>query len=122
MGGHVCQARGIPSRARGLSRSRDYKEDPSLGMWVTRQRCRRDKLDSERIARLESIGFVWDALTNNGRKCLPSLRNIVERTGIVSFQDYKEDPSLGIWVATQRMRDLILNELQTRVIGFVWDL
>ena len=37
----------------------DYKEDPSLGLWVTRQRSRREHLDSERIARLESIGFVW---------------------------------------------------------------
>jgi hypothetical protein len=42
--------------------SHHYEEDPSLGIWVDNQRSGRSNLDSEKITRLESIGFVWGAL------------------------------------------------------------
>ena len=38
---------------------RGYKEDPSLGLWVTTQRRRGDELDPTRREKLESIGFSW---------------------------------------------------------------
>ena len=45
-----------------------YKEDPSLGRWVMRQRleyrkfqkCGEAKITAGRIRRLEAIGFEWD--------------------------------------------------------------
>jgi hypothetical protein len=36
-----------------------YKQDPSLGLWVSTQRSRREKFDPTHNERLESIGFVW---------------------------------------------------------------
>jgi hypothetical protein len=59
-----------------------YKEDPSLGFWVMTQRGPRKKLDSEWIARLESLLF-WPLWTNNGKICLPSLSNTSKYMGIV---------------------------------------
>ena len=38
-----------------------YKHDPSLGIWVSRQQQQRDKLNSTRRERFESIGFLWRA-------------------------------------------------------------
>jgi hypothetical protein len=38
----------------------DYKEDPSIGRWVSKQRTRCEELVPTRRERLESIGFVWN--------------------------------------------------------------
>jgi hypothetical protein len=52
-----------------------YKDDHSIGVWVRKQRSRRDKLDATRRERLESIGFVWRvsdrelAVKNKTRQC-----------------------------------------------------
>ena len=32
----------------------------SLGNWVRSQRKKRDKLNSEQISRLDSLGFIWE--------------------------------------------------------------
>ena len=74
----------------------NYKEDPSLGQWVTTQRIKRTKLDSVRRDRLESIGFVWDAQDQQWENMFAKLEKYRQQHGdcLVPHQ-YKEDPSLG---------------------------
>jgi hypothetical protein len=36
-----------------------WREDQKLGKWVSRMRHERERLDSERVALLEAVGFYW---------------------------------------------------------------
>jgi len=83
-----------------------YKEDEKLGVWVKYQqeRYKNNLLSVRRINYLESIGFVWKTFDR-----VPWIE-MYER--IVAYKQrygstlvpckYTEDPSLGIWVKTQR--------------------
>jgi hypothetical protein len=101
-----------------------YKEDPALGDWVSYQRQGRDNLDSERVARLESIGFVWDALDRKWEEMFAKLEEYCRENGdCLVPRVYKEDPSLGRWVSKQRIRrDKLDPTRRERLesIGFVW--
>ena len=92
-------------------------------MWVSRQRSDRDKLDSERIDRLESIGFVWNAFDQQWENMFTKLKEYSQLRGdCLVPQCYKEDPSLGIWVRTQRHRRESLDSTRRErleSIGFV---
>jgi hypothetical protein len=65
MGVNVCQAASSRNTAENmgivLSHTR-LQRGSSLGRWVMTQRSRHDELDSDRISRLESIGFIWELL------------------------------------------------------------
>jgi len=39
-----------------------YSNNPELGRWVGTQRGQRLKISKERAAKLDSIGFTWDAM------------------------------------------------------------
>jgi hypothetical protein len=101
-----------------------YNEDPALGDWVSYQRQGRDNLDSERVARLESIGFVWDALDRKWEEMFAKLEEYCRENGdCLVPRVYKEDPSLGRWVSKQRIRrDKLDPTRRERLesIGFVW--
>ena len=112
-----------------LDELREYKEEEGncnipqkqgrLGRWVAKQRKLYRKredgeqtpLTDERVAALESIGFVWDGSeakrmnsinTNDGRwnKRLGELRKYREKNRHCNVPE-SEDP-LGIWVKVQR--------------------
>ena len=102
-----------------------YKEDPSLGIWVNHMRQGRNDLDSERICRLESIGFVWDALDQQWEEMFLKLEEYRRQHGdcLVPF-NYKHDPSLGDWVSNMRRRRANIHsqrKCRLESIGFVWD-
>ena len=103
---------------------RHYKEDPTLGNWVFNMRCRRDDLDFQRIARLESIGFVWDTYDKQWEDKFSKLQEYRRENGdCLVPQGYKNDPSLGTWVMTQRrQRHELDSDRISRLesIGFVW--
>jgi hypothetical protein len=101
-----------------------YKNDPSLGIWVSTQRSGRDKLDPTRRERLESIGFVWFPFDDRWEDMFAKLKEYRRKHGdcLVPSQ-YKEDPSLGLWVMVQRRRhEHLTSEQISRLdsIGFVW--
>jgi hypothetical protein len=105
---------------------RSYTKDPPLGIWVTRQRFHCDKLDSKQISRLESIGFVWDALDQKWEELQSSSRHIYrqEYGDCLVPRSYKKNPSLGLWVVMQlTQRDKLNSDRKDRLddsIGFVW--
>ena len=87
-------------------------------------RSRRDDLDSDRISRLESIGFVWDAFDKQWEEMFAKLEEYHRENGdCLVPRRYKEDPSLGIWVDTQRSRRDNLDPTRRErleTLGFVW--
>jgi hypothetical protein len=108
---------------------RSYKEDMSLGVWVSRQRLLHNKntIPLDRKERLDEIGFVWkvdiSALWN---KQYGKLVEFKRKNGHCNVPTkYEKDTSLGMWVDTQRRlhsenklrldRKGLLDEL-----GFVW--
>ena len=104
---------------------RGYKEDPSLGIGSRTQRLHRDELDSDRIARLESVGFVWDAFDKQWEEMFAKLEEYSQKNGdCLVPRGYQKDPSLGIWVKTQRTRREVLDPARRErldSIEFVWD-
>ncbi len=89
------------------------------------QRNKRCELDSDRISRLESLGFVWDAHDRQWEKMFAKLKQYHRKQGdCLVPRHYKEDPSLGFWVNTLRnRRDELHSERIAGLdsIGFVWD-
>jgi hypothetical protein len=103
----------------------DYKEDPLLGRWVMSQRSRHDELDSDRISRLESIGFIWEPLDHQWEDIFAKLEQYCLGHGdCLVPRSYTKDPPLGIWVTRQRFHcDKLDSKQISRLesIGCVWD-
>ena len=98
----------------------------SLGMWVNRQReeFKAGRLSEERIARLESIGFVWDMLEQEWLERFGELTKYKTVNGDCSVP--QSQGSLGVWVDTQRQSFKKGKLPQERVdllesIGFSWE-
>jgi superfamily II DNA or RNA helicase/ribosomal protein L7Ae-like RNA K-turn-binding protein len=104
-----------------------YEEDFLLGSWVQNQRFNKLKLNSEKISRLNELGFAWEVLTEQWEENFNALKKFKDREGHCKVpHKYVEDGlALGYWVGNQRgnsssisvERIARLNEL-----GFVWDL
>lgn len=121
-----------------------YKEDRSLGQWVSAQRRQFKQLQSgedspmtlERAALLEEIGFVWATLERGHvpwEVRFEELMAYKHKYGdcLVPI-GYKENPQLSSWVSTQRQEMKLLKEGKpTRLTedrirllddgGFVWE-
>ena len=84
---------------------RIYDDDPRLGLWASTQRSsyKKGKLSSDRIDRLEAIGFVWDAKEAAWQEMYNRLVEYKDKKGDADVpQSYDEDPKLSKWVSTQR--------------------
>jgi hypothetical protein len=108
---------------------RDPTSGYRLGQWVGVQRTTKDTMPSERRARLDALGFVWDAhgaWWEEGFRCLERYRQdqgdcLVPR----GYRDPASDFQLGSWVANQRQnKDTMSPERRQRLdaLGFAWDL
>ncbi|ELP5902289.1 Helicase associated domain protein [Vibrio vulnificus] len=103
-----------------------YKVDGvALGLWVGRQRSRKDKLPDERIKLLDDIGFVWEVGEEAWDKNYKLLKSYsVENGDCLVPSRYKVDGvALGGWVSKQRNRKDKLPDERIKlldVIGFVW--
>ena len=122
----------------GLKRLRQFKDreghtlvpkghlegDFELFNWVNTHRQKKHKLTPERVHQLNSIGFVWDAVSllwEEKFEALAALKRLEGHTN-VSREDH---PALGRWVTRQRTNKAsIPAERIQRLedLGFIWDL
>ena len=98
-----------------------------LGKWVSRRRgeFKAGKLSDERIARLDSIGFVWDMLEQEWLDRFNELTDYKAENGDCNVPQCQD--SLGRWVSSRReefkagkLSDERIARLDS--IGFAWDL
>jgi hypothetical protein len=83
-----------------------YEADPKLGLWVSKQRqfYNSKTLSIERINRLELISFVWDPFGAQWMEMYHKLLAYKKENNSTKVPFlYTKDPSLGIWVYTQRI-------------------
>jgi len=105
---------------------RGHKEDNyKLDIWVTTQRSKKDNLSSERIKRLDALGFSWDPLTEQWEEGLNKLKQFYKREGncLVPAKHIEDGYKLGLWVSGQRSKkDNLSSERIKRLdaLGFVW--
>ena len=97
-----------------------------LGQWVGVQRKNKDQLSPERLAKLESRGFVWDVLGAAWDQGFAHLQQYVAEHGHTRVPaTHKVDGfRLGQWVSTQRKNtDQLSAERVARLesLGFIWD-
>lgn len=103
-------------------------EDPKLALWVDTQRRYRklNKLSEDKIERLNSIGFEWNAHVEKWEAMFQKLVGYKDTFGHARVpQEYAQDRKLGEWVRTQRrfMRNGSLNEekvARLNSVGFEW--
>jgi len=101
----------------------------NLAIWMQHQRIyyREGRLPVERIARLESIGFDWDPLTNLLEVMFSELCKYREIHGDCNVPaQYAENPALGIWISNQRTyykeKKLSKDRIdRLEAIGFLWN-
>ena len=125
-----------------------YKANERLGNWVATQRRqyklynqgKKAKISPERIAKLDEIGFEWDAshyITQANDKAwetrLAALIKYKEKHGDFNVpRKHKANKQLGNWVATQRRQYNLHNQgkkakisleriAKLNEIGFEWD-
>ena len=102
-----------------------YKPNTQLGIWVTTQRSRKDRISKENIARLEKIGFEWDPIESQWEASFSELLKFKKEFGHSNVpREYKTNPKLGNWVTNQRrIIDKLSKENIARLeeIGFDWD-
>jgi hypothetical protein len=84
---------------------RDDKENKHLAIWINMQRRLYSKgsLLSERVAKLENLGFAWDTFEAAWQQNFDDLKAFkIEHGHCRVPQDYAPNNQLGTWVGTQR--------------------
>ena len=107
----------------------NYYDNPQLSIWVVtrRQAYKNNKLSLEQINRLNSINFDWDPINTSWQNRFDQLVRFKELHGHCNVpKSYSINPSLGIWVGTQRKKyinkKLSLGQTnRLNSIGFDWD-
>lgn len=98
----------------------------NLGIWVSTQRKQKDELRSDRINRLNEIGFVWDVSSSLWDEGYRKLIAYKEREGHsnVPFKHTEDNFNLGKWASRQRsLKEKLLKERVDKLneLGFIWD-
>jgi superfamily II DNA or RNA helicase len=96
-----------------------------LAVWVTSQRTNNKKLNSERLKRLDSLGFDWDRHTTKWEikfRCLAAYKKEYGHCR-VQFSSKYQGENLGSWVSLQRKQEAKLTSEQVNRLddlGFDW--
>jgi superfamily II DNA or RNA helicase len=82
-----------------------------LGQWVRVQRWEPDIMPAERKARLDAVGFIWNALELSWKKAYAALTRFKAREGHcrVSKGHVEGTCKLGQWVSAQRLNRNIMS-------------
>lgn len=114
----------------------EWPDDPKLARWVRTQRAQQSsgKLSSQRIERLETLGFDWQLARDVGEyerrsweQMFAKLQHYRETHGNTLVpQRWRNDRSLADWVTKQRVsynREMLSPDRVQRLeqIGFDWD-
>jgi len=99
---------------------KDWKENKSLGVWVDTQRQRGRgkglKLTERQIRSLDELGFIWDPFEAKWETMFMELVKFKDEYGHCNVpHNWKENRSLGSWVAQQR-RNKEKNKLDIRKV------
>ncbi len=100
-----------------------------LGKWVIMQRRRKDRLNPDRINRLNSIGFVWDPIDVRWNSDFLVLKKFLSREGHLRVPQRHSEGGvkIGAWVDRQRQENNKGKLSQERKklldsVGFIWKL
>jgi len=102
------------------------KDGENLGMWVCNLRGQKEKLSTENISRLDSLGFVWDANKNYWERGVSHFKKYAQVEGSVLVPlRYKSNDGFGLgsWVGEQRKHRSKLTQKQRYKLdslGFDW--
>jgi superfamily II DNA or RNA helicase len=97
-----------------------------LGQWVCVQRSRKDGLTTDRLKRLDTLGFSWDPYDEQWEQNFAALQKFRNREGhcLVVGRHKEGGLKLGIWVIAQRsIKDSLTPDRLKRLnlLGFSWD-
>jgi Helicase associated domain len=101
-----AELRRYKERFRDCDVPQGWKENPRLGRWINVQRLamKHGTLSPERKARLDALGFIWNAVDAKWEARLAELKDYKRRFGDCNVPDrWPENPQLGMWVQNQRM-------------------
>ena len=98
----------------------------NLGGWVSTQRIWKNRLNPERIRRLDSLGFSWDPITEDWEEAFAALQQYQKKAGHckapkkLTINGIKLEP----WITMQRAKVSALSRDQIErlnSLGFSWD-
>ena len=97
-----------------------------LGIWVSSQRLRKNRLTHDQISRLDSLNFSWDPLTEQWEEAFAALQKFRKREGHCRIlQTHVENGiKLGSWAGTQRHKKSGLSPERVERLNsldFIWD-
>jgi hypothetical protein len=99
-----------------------------LGLWVSRQRKSQDSLSTDRKARLDALGVVWDPVWEQWEDGFEHLAAFVKQHGHCRVpQRYKslDEFRLGQWVSVRRYRKDTMDPMRRQRLealpGWSWD-
>ena len=139
---HFGELQAYQARFSNCNVPREWRENPQLGRWVTKQRREKRKFDQGapsqitqgRIERLNSIGFEWDPVADLWEQRFGELQAYQADKGDCNVpRRWSVNSQLGTWVDTQRTekrkfdkgdeRAMITPERIERLdgIGFEWE-
>ena len=103
------------------------EHEHSLGTWVRNQRATKDGISSERISKLDSLGFDWDTIATRWNIGFAYFEIFVKEHGNAKVHaKYKTENgvNLGAWLSAQRVnKDNLSSERISKLdsLGFDWD-
>lgn len=120
---------------------RGHSENPRLASWVAEQRKqyklmmdgKQSSITNERVAKLDEIGFTWNAQEAAWDKHLADLKRFRVTEGHCTVPlNHPDYPKLGLWVKEQRRHYALIKQgkhshmTEARAkdldeIGFCWD-
>ena len=104
----------------------DHVEDGlNLGVWVSTQRQKQDRLSAEQICKLASLGFSLNPRDEKWEEAFAALQQFRKREGHFKIpRDHVEAGiRLGNWAANQRVNKSVLPPERAKrlnLIGFTW--